>query len=99
MLSGRRVGRHGDGNAFSVHSIGATAVRANTLSRVAIWAFALCSTLALAAQTPSPAPAIVAKPADPRLAQYKQQVAADIDGKYVFTQQMIDSVFSFGELG
>jgi aminobenzoyl-glutamate utilization protein B len=74
-------------------------VRANTLSRVAIWAFALCSTLALAAQTPSPAPAIVAKPVDARLAQYKQQVAADIDGKYVFTQQMVDSVFSFGELG
>ena len=30
---------------------------------------------------------------------YKKQVAADIDGMYDLAQQMVDSVFSFGELG
>jgi len=42
-----------------------------------------------------------AKPAalPPRLEGYKKEVAADVDSMGVFTQQMIDQVFSFGELG
>ena len=32
-------------------------------------------------------------------AEYKKEVAADIDGMYDFAQQMVDLVFSFGELG
>jgi aminobenzoyl-glutamate utilization protein B len=40
-----------------------------------------------------------APPLPPRLAGYKKEVATSIDGMYDFTQQMVDSVFSFGELG
>ncbi|MBW8712690.1 MAG: amidohydrolase, partial [Acidobacteria bacterium] len=34
-----------------------------------------------------------------RIAKLKADAAADIDSMKVFTQQMVDSVFSFGELG
>jgi aminobenzoyl-glutamate utilization protein B len=41
-----------------------------------------------------------APPADePRVAKLKSEAVADIDSMKVFTQQMVDSVFSFGELG
>src|SRR5262245_6364276 len=43
----------------------------------------------------SPAPASV----PPRLAAYKTEAAASIDGMYDLAQQMVDSVFSFSELG
>ena len=36
---------------------------------------------------------------EPRVARLKSEAAADIDSMKVFTQQMVDSVFSFGELG
>ncbi len=36
---------------------------------------------------------------DPRLAGWKQEAAAAVDEMATFTQQMVDSVFSFGELG
>ena len=38
-------------------------------------------------------------PVPPKLAGYKKEVANTVDGMYDFTQQMVDSVFSFGELG
>jgi aminobenzoyl-glutamate utilization protein B len=38
-------------------------------------------------------------PVPAKLADYKKEAAASIDGMYDFTQQMVDSVFSFGELG
>src|SRR3954462_15071653 len=38
-------------------------------------------------------------PDEPRIAKLKADAAADIDSMKVFTQQMVDSVFSFGELG
>src|SRR3954470_18521620 len=38
-------------------------------------------------------------PDEPRIAKLKAAAAADIDSMKVFTQQMVDSVFSFGELG
>jgi aminobenzoyl-glutamate utilization protein B len=38
-------------------------------------------------------------PPPPRLADYKNEVAADIDSMATLTQQMVDTVFSFGELG
>jgi hypothetical protein len=47
-------------------------------------------------QQPKPAPP--AAP-NPKLEQYKKEVAADIDGMRELTQQMNDQVFSFGELG
>ncbi len=59
---------------------------------------------ASAAQQPPPkARATQTKPApakaDPRLAQWKQEAAASVEDMATFTQQMVDSVFSFGELG
>jgi aminobenzoyl-glutamate utilization protein B len=35
----------------------------------------------------------------PKLAQYKQEAAASIDSMHDLAQQMVDSVFSFGEIG
>jgi aminobenzoyl-glutamate utilization protein B len=35
----------------------------------------------------------------PHVERYKKEAAASIDGMYDFAQQMVDSVFSFGELG
>jgi aminobenzoyl-glutamate utilization protein B len=40
-----------------------------------------------------------APPLPPKLAAYKSEVSASIDGMYDLAQQMVDSVFSFGELG
>jgi aminobenzoyl-glutamate utilization protein B len=50
-------------------------------------------------QTPAPASAAVAAATDPKLAQYKRDVVAEIDAMKDLSQQMVDSVFSFGELG
>ena len=36
---------------------------------------------------------------NPRADQLKEELAADIDARRVFTQQMVDSIFSFSELG
>jgi aminobenzoyl-glutamate utilization protein B len=46
------------------------------------------------ASTPTPIP-----PDEPRAARLKTDAIAEIDAMSVFTQQMVDSVFSFGELG
>ena len=71
-------------------------------------ALILVSSVAPRAQQPlSPAPASksdkAAKPAltkeQLRLAALKKEAAADIDSLATLTQQMVDSVFSFGELG
>ena len=48
-------------------------------------------------EAPSAAPA--AAPPPPKLAAYKQEVAQSIDGMYDLAQQMVDSIFSFGEIG
>src|SRR3954468_17282752 len=55
------------------------------------------------ARAQEPAPASGARPspppaADPRLDKLKRDAAADVDGMEVFTQQMVDQVFSYGEL-
>ena len=48
------------------------------------------------AQTAPPAaPAKV----DPRVERLKTEAAAAVDGMAVFTQQMVDQIFSYGELG
>jgi len=47
----------------------------------------------------APAPARAAGPADARLPALKQQAMAEVDAMRGLTQQMIDQVFSFGELG
>ena len=50
-------------------------------------------------QPAAPATAAPAPPDEPRVAQMKKDVAADVDAMKDLTQQMVDSVFSFGELG
>ncbi len=52
-----------------------------------------------AMQSPTAKPSSAVTPAPPNLERYKKEIAADIDGMYDFAQQMVDSVFSFGELG
>ena len=49
-------------------------------------------------QPPASAPP-TPPPDEPRVAQLKNEAVADIESMKVFTQQMVDSVFSFGELG
>ena len=44
-------------------------------------------------------PARLHRRTSPRIAKLKSDAAAEIDSMKVFTQQMVDSVFSFGELG
>ena len=49
---------------------------------------------------PAPRPAAAPKPAvNPKLDGYKKEVVADVESMSTFTQQMIDQVFSYGELG
>lgn len=55
--------------------------------------------IGVTAQTPPPAAAPASTAADPRLAQYKRDVVAEIDAMKDLSQQMVDMVFSFGELG
>src|SRR5687767_6971960 len=47
----------------------------------------------------APAPQSGGGAAPPKLAAYKQEVATSIDAMYDLAQQMVDSVFSFGEIG
>jgi aminobenzoyl-glutamate utilization protein B len=51
------------------------------------------------AQGRGQAPAKPAGKVDPRLEKLKQGAVADVESMREFTQQMVDSVFSFGELG
>jgi aminobenzoyl-glutamate utilization protein B len=51
------------------------------------------------AQGRGQAPVKPAGKADPRIEKLKQEAAADVESMREFTQQMVDSVFSFGELG
>ena len=46
-------------------------------------------------QTQTPAP----DDADPRLADFKAEVLVDVEARRDFTQKMVDSIFSFNELG
>jgi aminobenzoyl-glutamate utilization protein B len=54
---------------------------------------------ALGAAPPAPQRKPTVDPVDAKLQTLKQQAAADVDGMQTLTQQMIDQVFSFGELG
>jgi len=47
----------------------------------------------------TPAAKTVTAPSNPKLEQYKKDVAADIDAMASFSAEMNDMVFSFGELG
>ena len=52
--------------------------------------FGAAATTATAQKAPKP---------DPRLARLKQEALADVDARARFTQQVVDQIFSFGELG
>src|SRR3954452_12806448 len=73
------------------------------LFAVALVALASSGPPHVEARAQEPAPASGARPsppqpADPRLDRLKRDAAADVDGMKVFTQQMVDQVFSYGEL-
>ena len=59
----------------------------------------LATTTSPATQSERPAAPADAPSMPPKLAQYKQEAVASIDGMYDLAQQMVDSVFSFGEIG
>jgi aminobenzoyl-glutamate utilization protein B len=59
----------------------------------------LATTTFPASQSERPATQVVAAAVPPKLAQYKEEAVATIDGMYGLAQQMVDSVFSFGEIG
>jgi aminobenzoyl-glutamate utilization protein B len=67
-------------------------------SRFLIAAFAAVLAAAPAAQQPSQI-AVSAASSDPRAAQYKRDVALEVDGLGEMVQRMNDQVFSFAELG
>ncbi|HEV2644183.1 MAG TPA: hypothetical protein VGT98_15830, partial [Candidatus Elarobacter sp.] len=78
--------------------------------RVALTIAALVATLvatftapapvrAQAQAKPAPTAASTTAPADARLEALKREVLQDVDARRTFTQQMVDQIFSFGELG
>ena len=42
---------------------------------------------------------IACRPAQPPLAELKREAAAEVESRRVFTQHIVDSIFSFSELG
>jgi aminobenzoyl-glutamate utilization protein B len=60
--------------------------------------FARVLIIAVIAAAPAAAQQRQARP-NPRLEQYKREVVQDVDARAQFTQQMVDQIFSFGELG
>src|SRR2546428_8339782 len=46
-----------------------------------------------------PAPTAPTPPGPPRVEQLKREAAAEVETMRVMTQQMVDQVFSYGELG
>src|SRR5439155_3823868 len=76
-------------------------MRASRLWTVALVAFPVTISLTAAPAQSDKAlgqPA-AASPANAMLDAYKKEAVADIDRMHEFTQQMVDQVFSFGELG
>jgi aminobenzoyl-glutamate utilization protein B len=60
---------------------------------------ALLAAAPLAQRAPAPAqPSAAAKP-NPKLDAFKQEAVADVESRKVFSQQMVDQIFSFAELG
>jgi len=65
----------------------------------AVMALCVAGSCLVTAQSLAPASSTPASPEDPRIAQRKKDLATEIDAMREFTQQMVDQVFSFGELG
>ncbi len=62
-------------------------------------ALAICAMLLAALSVTSSAPGAQSPASSDTLAVLKREAAQDVDARYDATQQMIDMVFSFGELG
>ena len=77
-----------------------TAIRSAVPGVVGVVAIVATLTGVAAQQPPQPVVATTpARDADPRLDDFKQEVTVDIEARRDFTQQMVDSIFSFSELG
>ena len=77
-----------------------TAIRSAVPGIVGVAAIVATLTGVAAQQPPQPVVATTpALDADPRLDDFKQEVTVDIEARRDFTQQMVDSIFSFSELG
>ncbi len=75
-----------------------------TNSRTWMWTLAAVASVSvmLGAQRRTPAadqPAPPKLPPDPKVEKVKQEAAADVEAMHAETQQMVDQVFSFAELG
>ncbi len=67
-----------------------------------LWLFTVAIGVTLAVATPFQQAGVSeqdSRPVDPRLDELKAEVGVDIEARRDFTQQMVDSIFSFGELG
>ena len=67
-----------------------------------LWLFTVAIGVTLAVATPLQQAGVSeqdSRPVDPRLDELKLEVGVDIEARRDFTQQMVDSIFSFGELG
>ena len=78
------------------------------MHRTRLWTIAAMAAVSVSltaapAQKPAakkaPAKAAAGPAVNPKLEQYKKEAAADVDSMRELTQQMVDMVFSFGELG
>ena len=72
------------------------------ISRTLSQAVALCAVVSVA--TPAVYAQGQARPATggtvpPKLDAYKKEALAEVDNMATFTQQMVDQIFSYGELG
>ena len=70
-----------------------------TWALVAPVALVLMTASAMTQSGAGTTPATAGTPAPPQLAAYKTEAAASIDGMSDLAQQMVDSVFSFSEIG
>jgi aminobenzoyl-glutamate utilization protein B len=70
----------------------------NVVSRALALVLA-ASVWAATAEAQAQKPAARPSPADARIDALKQELAAKVDGRAKLAQEMVDSVFSFGELG
>ncbi len=64
-----------------------------------IYPLALAAVVAASPLAQGRGQAPVPTPDDPRIERLKQQAGEDVDAMSTFTQQMVDQIFSFGELG
>ena len=74
-------------------------IRRSVLTTLSLLGLLVAAPLAQRGQPPPAAPAPAPAPANPRLEKLKNEAVADVESKRVFTQQMVDQIFSYGELG